>query len=43
MNIPKIPIGEWVEAMEGWLETNFEPFFNGIKLVVGSVVNGLAD
>ncbi|WP_438348677.1 ABC transporter permease [Paenibacillus sp. FA6] len=43
MNIPKIPIGEWVEALEGWLETNFEPFFDGIKLIVGSVVNGLAN
>jgi len=43
MNIPKIPIAEWVEALEGWLETNFEPFFKGIKLVVGNIVNGLAD
>ncbi|MNO62756.1 Glycine betaine transport system permease protein OpuAB [compost metagenome] len=42
MNIPKIPIGEWVEALESWLETNFEPFFDGIKLVVGSIVDGLA-
>ncbi|OAB40834.1 ABC transporter permease [Paenibacillus glacialis] len=43
MSIPKIPIGEWVESLEGWLETNFEPFFDGVKLVVGSVVDGLAD
>jgi glycine betaine/proline transport system permease protein len=43
MNIPKIPIGEWVEALEGWLETNFEPFFDGIKFVVGNAVNGLAN
>ncbi len=43
MSIPKIPIGEWVESLEGWLETNFEPFFDFIKLVVGSVVDGLAD
>lgn len=43
MNVPKIPIGEWVESLEGWLETNFEPFFDGVKLVVGNVVNGLAD
>ncbi|MEC0089094.1 ABC transporter permease [Paenibacillus macquariensis] len=43
MSVPKIPIGEWVESLEGWLETNFEPFFDGVKLVVGSVVDGLAD
>ncbi|AJS60540.1 ABC transporter permease [Paenibacillus sp. IHBB 10380] len=43
MNVPKIPIGEWVESLEGWLETNFEPFFKGVKLVVGNIVNGLAD
>ncbi|MGF7049517.1 ABC-type proline/glycine betaine transport system permease subunit [Paenibacillus sp. DS2015] len=43
MSIPKIPIAEWVEALEGWLETNFEPVFDGVKLVVGNIVNGLAD
>jgi glycine betaine/proline transport system permease protein len=43
MNIPKIPIGSWVEAVEAWLETNAEPLFNGIKLLIGSTVNGLAD
>jgi len=43
MNVPKIPIGEWVESLEGWLETNFEPFFNGVKIVVGNIVDGLAD
>jgi len=43
MSIPKIPIGEWVESLEGWLETNFEPFFNGVKIVVGNIVDGLAD
>jgi glycine betaine/proline transport system permease protein len=42
MNIPKIPIGEWVEVLESWLETNFEPLFNGIKFIIGSVVDGLA-
>lgn len=43
MNVPKIPIGDWVESLEGWLETNFEPFFDGVKLIVGNIVNGLAD
>lgn len=43
MNVPKIPIAEWVEAVESWLESNFEPLFDGIKYVVGHTVNGLAD
>jgi glycine betaine/proline transport system permease protein len=43
MDIPKIPIGSWVESIETWLETNAEPFFDGIKLLIGSTVNGLAD
>jgi len=43
MNIPKIPIGEWVEAIELWLETNAEPVFDAIKLLIGVTVNTLAD
>ncbi len=42
MDIPKLPIGRWVEAIEAWLETNAEPLFDGIKLLIGSTVNGLA-
>ncbi|WP_239615430.1 ABC transporter permease [Cohnella mopanensis] len=43
MNVPKIPIGKWIESLEAWLETNAGPLFEGIKLVIGSTVNGLAD
>lgn len=43
MNIPKIPIGDWVESLEAWLETNAGPLFDWIKLIIGSTVNGLAD
>jgi len=43
MSIPKLPIGDWVESLEAWLETNAGPLFDGIKLVIGSTVNGLAD
>ncbi len=43
MSIPKIPIGEWVEALELWLETNAEPLFDAIKLIIGTTVNGMAD
>src|SRR5690554_5864368 len=43
MNIPKIPIGEWVESLELWLETNAEPLFDFIKVFIGATVNSLAD
>ncbi len=43
MSIPRIPIAEWVEALEFWLETNAEPLFDGIKLIIGATVNGMAD
>jgi glycine betaine/proline transport system permease protein len=43
MDIPKIPIGRWVESLEAWLGTNAGPLFDGIKLLIGSSVNGLAE
>ena len=42
-DLPKLPIGRWIEAVESWLESNAEPVFDGIKLFIGSTVNGLAD
>lgn len=41
MNIPKIPLGDWVEAFEDWLGQHFQPVFDGIKLVIGSIVGAL--
>lgn len=41
MNLPKIPLGDWVESLESWLGNHFEPLFKLIKLVVGSTVKGL--
>ncbi|MBP1991476.1 ABC transporter permease [Paenibacillus eucommiae] len=43
MTIPKIPIGSWVESVEGWFDTNFGPVLDAIKFVVGGTVNGLAE
>jgi ABC-type proline/glycine betaine transport system permease subunit len=43
LDLPKIPIGKWVEAGEAWLESNAGPVFGGIKVFIGSIVNGLAD
>lgn len=42
-DLPKLPIGKWVEAAEAWLESNAEPVFAGIKTFIGATVNGLAD
>ncbi|WP_054028619.1 ABC transporter permease [Bacillus sp. FJAT-28004] len=41
MNLPKIPLADWIEWLEAWLEANFEPFFQLIRTVVGQTVNGL--
>ncbi|WP_168121205.1 proline/glycine betaine ABC transporter permease [Paenibacillus sp. HB172176] len=42
MNIAKIPIDEWVENIEGWLEDHLSPFFDAIKFVIGHIVDGMA-
>jgi len=41
LNLPKIPLADWIEWLEAWLETNFDPFFRLIRTVVGQTVNGL--
>lgn len=41
MSIPKIPLADWIESLEGWLETNLEPLFGVIRTVVGGTVGGL--
>ncbi len=41
MNIPKIPLAEWIESLEAWLETNLDPVFGIIRTVVGGTVGGL--
>lgn len=41
MKLPKIPLADWIEWLEGWLETNLEPLFGFIRIVVGETVNGL--
>lgn len=39
LNIPKIPIGKWIEFMESWLQQYFGFFFSAIKSTVGSIVD----
>ncbi|MFD0714329.1 ABC transporter permease [Paenibacillus sp. GCM10027626] len=41
MNIPKLPLGEWIEALEHWLTVNLKPLFDFIRLIIGSMVDGL--
>lgn len=41
MNIPKIPLANWIESLESWMENNFEPLFKLIRIIVGETVNGL--
>ncbi len=41
MDLPKIPLGEWIEAAEKWLDTNLEPLFDFITLVIRGFVNVL--
>jgi len=43
LDLPKIPIGKWVEAIESWLKEHAGPVFKGIKVFIESTVNGLAD
>ncbi|RIX52804.1 proline/glycine betaine ABC transporter permease [Paenibacillus nanensis] len=42
MNLPKIPLAEWIESLEAWLENNLEPLFDFISLIIGGTVDGLS-
>ncbi len=41
MNIPKIPLGEWIESFEDWLTDHAGPLFDFITMVIGSLVDGI--
>jgi len=41
MNIPKIPLSKWIDSLEAWLETNLDPLFKAIRLIIGETVDGL--
>ncbi|MEV5026306.1 ABC transporter permease [Paenibacillus sp. LPE1-1-1.1] len=41
MKLPKIPLAEWIEWVEAWLEAHLDPFFQFIRIIVGETVNGL--
>lgn len=39
MNIPKLPLRDWVDAFEDWLKEYASPLFSIIKKAIGSVVD----
>ena len=40
-NVPKLPIGDWVESVEDWLTDNLGPLFDFIRAVIGGMVDGI--
>lgn len=39
--LPKIPLRDWIDASEDWLNDHFEGFFNFIKELIQSIVGGI--
>ncbi|RAP75804.1 ABC transporter permease [Paenibacillus montanisoli] len=39
MNLPKLPIGRGIEALEAWMEDQFGPIFDFIRIIIGSLVD----
>lgn len=39
MNIPKLPIADWIDALVAWLKTNLKPLFDVIRVVIRAVVD----
>lgn len=39
--LPRVPVGDWFQAVVNWLEDNVGPFFDFVDLVVRSAVQGL--
>lgn len=37
-DFPRIPLKDWVEALESWLELHFQPLFDIIRIIIGSTV-----
>lgn len=41
MNVDKIPLGDWIESFEDWLTGHLAPLFDLIRVVIGSIVDGI--
>lgn len=42
LDLPRIPVGEWIEDFVDWLTEDFEAFFEAIDYVTDAAVSGLA-
>lgn len=40
MNLPKLPIDVWVDAVVDWLKSNIKPFFDLISTCISAIVSG---
>lgn len=40
-NLPKIPLGDWIEDIVDWLAFHFGGIFDGINVGVNAIVNGI--
>ncbi|WP_276354430.1 ABC transporter permease [Cohnella caldifontis] len=41
MDLPKLPLGDGVEWLETWLTDHFGPFFDLIRIIIGSMTDGI--
>ncbi|MFI5615232.1 ABC transporter permease [Amycolatopsis sp. NPDC051903] len=41
-NVPRIPVGDWFQAVVDWLQGNIGPLFDGIDAVTQGAVDGLS-
>jgi glycine betaine/proline transport system permease protein len=41
--VPRIPVGDWFQAVVDWLQNNIGPFFDAVDTVTQGVVEGLSD
>jgi len=39
MNIPKLPIADWIDHIVGWLKDNLSPVFTVISKLIGGIVD----
>jgi glycine betaine/proline transport system permease protein len=42
-SVPRVPVGDWIDAAFDWLKVNLEPIFDVISTVTESGVEGLGD
>ncbi|GFR37108.1 glycine/betaine ABC transporter permease [Insulibacter thermoxylanivorax] len=40
MNLPKLPLDVWIDAVVDWLKNNIKPFFDLISTCISSIVSG---